>query len=657
MSIIPMKMVGGGCCSVEGKVNANVIEQEDGHDHNTPTKTGWSPFWPALISAVLLVSGLMVENVLRLELFNGSIKISWYILAYIPVGTPVIKKAWQTFREGEVFTEFFLMSVATIGAFVIGEYPEGVAVMLFYTVGELFQTAAVLRAKDNISALLDLRPKSANVLRQGSFQSVLAKSVLKGEIVQVRVGEVVPLDGKLRSAKASLNIAALTGESRPVGVAKGDAIHAGSINLIAVIDVEVTKEFKDSSISRILKLIEQAKERKSKTELLIRRLAKVYTPIVVYLALAIIILPFFFVEFYVFNEWLYRGLIFLVISCPCALVISIPLGYFGGLGAASRHGILFKGATFLDEIIEVDTIAVDKTGTVTKGVFELEDIVTYEGFSEREMMSMLLSMEAGSTHPIGKAIMRYSGEIDKTDVLDLFEFPGKGLQGTIDQKRVVVGNKKLMAQFNIQVPSETDLIVESIVLIGIDGSFAGYVTVADELKEDALQAIIELRAVGIKRMIMLSGDKDSITQRTAALLNMDFAKGGLLPEDKLYEVEELKKLGKVAFVGDGINDAPVIAASDVGVAMGTLGSDISIETADVIIQADTISSIATGIKIGRSTKKVIVQNIYMALGVKLIILILGFYGLASMWEAVFADVGVALLAILNSTRLQWMRWK
>ncbi len=646
------------CCLVEEKSEKETADhnQHDGHDHGNSSRSGWKEYLPAIISFLILIVGLVIEHLLKLEFFKDPTTLIWYIAAYIPVGIPVLIEAWRTLRKGAVFTEFFLMSIATIGAFFIGEYPEGVAVMLFYAVGELFQSAAVRRAKSNITALLDLRPKTANVLRDGAFFTVPAESVAIGDTLQVRVGEAVALDGQLNSERATLNTAVLTGESRPISAAYGDGILAGSINLENVIEVEVTKEFKDSSVSRILELVEQARDKKSKTELLIRRLAKIYTPIVVYLSLAIVLLPYFFVESYVFSDWLYRGLIFLVISCPCALVISIPLGYFGGLGAASKHGLLFKGASFLDEIIDIDTVVMDKTGTVTKGVFEIKDIVTSNDRSEKDMMSALLSMEAGSTHPIAKAIMRYTGEVDRTDVNDLSEIAGKGLRGTIREKEVVVGNKKLMEQFDIQAPSETDAIVESIVMIGIGGEFAGYVTIADELKEDAAKAIADLRAVGIKRLIMLSGDKDSITQHTAALLDIDIAKGGLLPEDKLNEVEELKKTGKVAFAGDGINDAPVIAASDVGIAMGALGSDVAIETADVIIQTDKISRIATGIKIGRSTKRVIVQNIYLAFGVKIFVLVLGSFGLATMWEAVFADVGVALLAILNATRLQRMRW-
>jgi len=569
-----------------------------------------------------------------------------------------LKEAYESLREGEVFTEFFLMSIATIGAMAIGEYPEGVAVMLFYAIGELFQSAAVSRAKNNIKALLDVRPKIANVYRDGKYQEINPETVEIEEVIQIKVGEKIPLDSILISDKASLNTSALTGESKPQTLIKGEKILAGSINLEGVIEARVTKLYNDSSISRILELVQNATSRKSKTELLIRKLAKIYTPIVVYLAIAICFIPYFFVETYIFSEWLYRALIFLVISCPCALVISIPLGYFGGLGAASKNGILFKGATFLDQLSKVNTLVMDKTGTVTKGVFKIKEIKIFNSISEVDFMKKLMTIESKSTHPIAKAIMEYDKDSLLHEVSDIKEIAGKGLTGIIEGKVIAVGNGKLMEQFGVVSPSEVNVIVESIVLVSIDGEFAGYVTIADELKEDAKESINQLRGVGIKELIMLSGDKDSITQQVAKELNIDYAKGGLLPEDKLNEVENLKKDESkiVAFVGDGINDAPVIAASDVGIAMGGLGSDVAIETADVIIQTDQPSKIALGITIGRTTQKIIWQNIFLAFGIKVIVLILGAGGIATMWEAVFADVGVAFLAILNAIRLQRMKW-
>lgn len=550
------------------------------------------------------------------------------------------------------------MSIATLGAFAIGEYPEGVAVMLFYAIGELFQTAAVKRAKGNIKALLDVRPNTATVLRNGNYLKVAPDQVQIGETIQVKVGEKIPLDGTLLSEKAVLNTAALTGESKPQGEHAGESVLAGSINLEGVIELQVDKLFNDSSIARILELVQSATARKSKTELLIRRLAKIYTPIVVYLAMAICFLPYIFVPDYQFSDWLYRALIFLVISCPCALVISIPLGYFGGLGAASKNGILFKGATYLDLLTKVNTLVMDKTGTVTKGVFKIKEVVVVGDLNESYFMHLLMAVEAKSTHPIAKAIMEYSTEVHLTEASDVQEIAGKGLTGRVNEKTILVGNRTLMEQFEVSVPAVVDARVESVVMVGVDGQFAGYVTIADELKEDAKQSIEKLGHMGIKHFTILSGDKNSVTQKIAEELGVHSAKGGLLPEDKLRELEAIKnnQTRVVAFVGDGINDAPVLAAADVGIAMGGLGSDVAIETADVIIQTDQPSKIVTGIRIGKSTQQIIWQNIYLAFGVKILVLVGGTLGLATMWQAVFADVGVALLAILNAVRLQRMSW-
>ena len=620
---------------------------DDGHDHGNGS--AFKTYIPALISFVMLIVGIAVDYFDAIPQFEGWIRVVWYTLAYIPVGFPVIKEGWKSLIKGDVFTEFFLMSIATIGAFIIGEYPEGVAVMLFYAVGELFQNAAVNRAKGNIKALLDVRPKEANVFRDGDYISVSPEAVNIGEKIQIRVGEKIPLDGILLSEKASLNTAALTGESKPDSIQKDAKVYAGSINLESVIEVEVTNIFEDSSIARILDLVQNATARKSKTELFIRQFARIYTPIVVFLAIGVTFIPYFFVDDYVFRDWLYRALIFLVISCPCALVISIPLGYFGGLGAASKNGILFKGASFLDAMTKINTLVMDKTGTVTKGVFKIKEVKAI-GWKETEFMQYLMAMEEQSTHPIAKAIMVYKGTENSYEAKEVSEIAGKGLKGIVNDKTVLVGNKALMTTNSIDIPSETETIVESIVLVAIDNQFAGYVVIADELKEDAKETITELHKVGIKNIMMLSGDKDSITQQVAKELNIENAKGGLLPEDKLNEVEILKKNpeNKIAFIGDGINDAPVLAASNVGIAMGGLGSDVAIETADVIIQTDQPSKVVRAIKISRSTRKIVWQNIILAFGVKVIVLILGAGGLATMWEAVFADVGVALLAILNA---------
>ncbi|MFB9052364.1 heavy metal translocating P-type ATPase [Formosa undariae] len=635
---------GDGCCS-HGHCHAQ--------DPNETSKI--KAYIPAIISFVLLISGIILDYY-NVPFFTNPIRLIWYSVAYIPVGLPVVKEGWESIKKGEVFTEFLLMTIATLGAFAIGEYPEGVTVMLFYTIGELFQGQAVSKAKGNIKALLDVRPKEANVVRQNTVVAEEPELVRIGETIQVRVGEKIPLDGVLLSKKASLNTAALTGESKPDTITKGKKVYAGSINLEGVIEIEVTKLFKDSSISRILDLVQNATTRKAKTELFIRKFAKIYTPIVALLAVGITVLPYFFVSDYVFRDWLYRALIFLVISCPCALVISIPLGYFGGLGAASKNGILFKGASFLEAMTKINTLVMDKTGTVTKGVFKIKTIKSFQ-IEEQELMTYVMAMEVKSTHPIAQAILKYSSDIP-LEAKAVTELAGQGLKGLVGNKTVLVGNATLMESNHIEVPKETEDIVESVVLVAVDNTFAGYIVIADELKDDAKSTILKLREVGILKIRMLSGDKDSITQQVASELGIKEARGGLLPEDKLQDVEELKKtIGvKVAFVGDGINDAPVLAVSDVGIAMGGLGSDVAIETADVIIQTDEPSKIVTAIKISKSTRAIVWQNIALAFGVKLIVLILGAFGIATMWEAVFADVGVAFLAILNAIRLQRMTW-
>ncbi|MDO6809486.1 heavy metal translocating P-type ATPase [Zobellia galactanivorans] len=640
---------GGSCCDSQKNAKSSRIKQ----------------YTPAIISFVLLMSGILLDF-LNVGFFKDWLRIVWYVAAYIPVGFPVMKQGWESILKGDFFTEFFLMSIATVGAFAIGEFPEGVAVMLFYTVGELFQHSAVTKARGNIKALLDVRPKSATVLRDGNPVSVAPESVKIGERIQVRVGEKVPLDGKLVSQKASLNTAAISGESKPSTILHGDKVYAGSINLDGVVEIVTTKEFKDSSIARILDMVQNATARKSKTELFIRKFAKIYTPIVVFLAIGLTLFPYFFVQDYIFSEWLYRALIFLVISCPCALVISIPLGYFGGLGAASRNGILFKGASFLDTITKINTLAMDKTGTMTKGVFKIKDIVVYSEdgstnapLTEQDFMHYLMAIEAQSTHPIAKAILDYKNDGEGHKAQDVFEVAGKGLIGTVDRKSVLAGNEALMLVNGIVVPEAARAVVESTVMVAIEGKFAGYVVIADELKEGAMEAVESIRKMGISKIVMLSGDKEAITQKVAGELHVDSAMGGLLPEDKLKEVERLKGVAgaKVAFIGDGINDAPVLAASNLGIAMGGLGSDVAIETADVIIQTDQPEKVVQAIAIGRSTRRIVWQNIGLAFGVKAIVLILGAGGVATMWEAVFADVGVALLAVLNAVRLQNMKWQ
>ena len=475
-----------------------------------------------------------------------------------------------------------------------------------------------------------------------------------GETIQVKVGEKVPLDGIMISDKGSFNTAALTGESKPSTYKTGETVLAGMLNLENVIEIQTTKKFEDSSIAKILQMVQDAASRKAPTELFIRKFAKIYTPIVFFLAAALVIIPYFFVDNYDFHDWLYRGLVFLVVSCPCALVISVPLGYFGGIGAASRNGILVKGSNFLDLMAKVNTVVMDKTGTMTEGVFEVQKIET--NLPENDFLNLVSALEKQSTHPIAKAIV--ASHPSELKAIEVEEISGKGLKGKVDGKIVLAGNTKLLDYFSIQYPQEIHDIVESIVVVAVDEKYAGYITIADKIKEDAQQAIQKMKALGVSKTIMLSGDKNTITQKVAKEVGVDEAFGGLLPEGKVEKVEALKKDQNqvVAFVGDGINDAPVLALSDVGIAMGGLGSDAAIETADVVIQTDQPSKIATAIKIGRETKKIVIQNIILAMGVKIIVLFLGAEGIANMWEAVFADVGVALLAILNAVRIQRMKF-
>lgn len=616
----------------------------------------WDEKFAAILSASLLSIGLILDLWLKPFWFSDMLRFVWYVIAYIPVGLPVFVKGIKLSFKGEIFTEFFLMSIATIGAFYIGEYPEGVAVMLFYSIGELFQGAAVRRAKGSIKALLDVRPDTANVLREGRYQIVNPTDVTVEETIQVKVGERVPLDGSMISEGSTFNTAALTGESKPTAIGRGETVLAGMINEAKVVDLKVIKLFHESSLARILTLVQNAQGRKAKTELFIRRFAKVYTPIVVFLAIGLTLLPYFFVVEYNFNEWLYRALIFLVISCPCALVIAIPLGYFGGIGAGSRNGILFKGSSYLDRMTRIDTVVLDKTGTLTKGVFKVQQVISKD-LQENEWLPLLAAMEAQSTHPIAKAVVQYAGEYRGYAVDDLQEFKGHGLRAKVQGKEVLAGNFALLKKHGILVDDEIRLIVDTTVLVAVDNKFAGYITIADEIKDDAQRAINQLHSLNIKT-IMLSGDRQSVVDHVALHLNIDTAHGDLLPEDKVEKVQQIKKGKKaaLAFVGDGINDAPVLAISDVGIAMGGLGSDAAIETADVVIQTDQPSKIVSAIKIGKATNTIVWQNIALAFGVKILVMALGAWGLASMWGAVFADVGVALLAILNAVRIQRMKF-
>jgi Cd2+/Zn2+-exporting ATPase len=487
---------------------------------------------------------------------------------------------------------------------------------------------------------------------------VKPEEVQINETIQIKAGEKVPLDGEMLSDGSSFNTAALTGESKPKSIYKGEQVLAGMLNLDKVVELKVTKKFADSSLARILEMVQNATARKAKTELLIRKFAKIYTPIVFFLAVALVIIPYFVVSDYVFTQWLYRALIFLVISCPCALVISIPLGYFGGIGAASKNGILFKGSNYLELITKLNTVVMDKTGTLTAGVFKVQEIVT-NGMDKSEFIKTLAALEAKSTHPIAKAIAEYEKNQTKMyQAEEVVEIPGHGLKGKVNGNDVLAGNTRLLNKFGIRYDTKLDEIIESIVVVAINNQYTGYVLIADEVKEDAQEAIKQMHLNGITQIVMLSGDKNAITQKVAKHIGIDTAFGDLLPENKVQKVEELKQdtTKIIAFVGDGINDAPVLALSDVGIAMGAMGSDAAIETADVVIQTDQPSKIATAIKIGKATRSIVIQNIVLAFAVKIIVLALGAGGLATMWEAVFADVGVALLAILNAVRIQRMKF-
>ncbi|GEP96591.1 heavy metal translocating P-type ATPase [Chitinophaga cymbidii] len=633
-------------------------EEDDGHDHSHGEETpAWKAWLPAIISFVMLMAGILADNFIQPSFFKGWGRIIWYGIAYLPVGWPVASKGVRLLLKGDLFTEFVLMTIATLGAFYIGEYPEGVAVMLFYTVGELFQDAAVSRARRSIKALLDIRPDTAMVLVNGAYREMKPTDVKVGDTIEVKVGEKVPLDGVVINNGSSFNTAALTGESKPSAFEKGDTVLAGMINQEKVVELQVTKLFNDSSLARILTMVQEATTRKAKTEQFIRRFARIYTPVVVFLAIGIALLPYFFVDPYVFNDWLYRSLIFLVISCPCALVISIPLGYFGGIGAASRKGILFKGSNYLDLITRVNQVVMDKTGTLTKGVFRVQEVRSFD-LRQEDWLPLAAALESKSTHPIATAVVEFAKQsADGVTVDGLQEISGHGLKGNISGKTVLAGNAKLLKRERIPVPAEVESITDTIVVVGVDGKFAGYVTIADEIKEDAKDAVDALHAMNIQTT-MLSGDKQSVVNSVAGILKIDHAYGDLLPENKVEKVEQIKKTpdAVIAFVGDGINDAPVLALSDVGIAMGGLGSDAAIETADVVIQTDQPSRIATAIKIGKATRRIVWQNIGLAFGVKAIVLVLGAGGLATMWEAVFADVGVALLAIVNAIRIQRMKF-
>ncbi|HEV2832201.1 MAG TPA: heavy metal translocating P-type ATPase, partial [Hanamia sp.] len=631
--------------------------ETDVHSHHDVlmNRISWKEHWNLLVALFILIVMLVLKHGFGIVPEN-KIDFSIHAIAFILAGYNVVRLAFRNIKTGNIFNEFVLMSVATLGAFYIGAYSEGVAVMVFYCIGEWFQDSAVQKAKRNIKALLDIRPDEATVVRNGRQEMIHPSKINLDETILVRSGEKVALDGELISENASFNTAALTGESNPVSKHKADLIYAGMINLDRVAEIKVKASFKDSALSRILEMVQDASARKSQTQLFISRFAKIYTPIVFFLALALCLVPYFFVDVYNFDEWFYRSLVFLVVSCPCALVISIPLGYFGGIGLASRNGILFKGGNFLDAITKVNTVVMDKTGTLTKGVFKVQNVST-ETLSKEELIMLTTALEKHSTHPVAKAIIDFTeNKTDSLQVKEVEEIAGMGLKGNVDGKELLAGNLKLLEKFQIPFPQKLKQEIDTIVVVAINNIYEGYIVIADEIKEDAVKAIHELQRMNITT-IMLSGDRESVAHKVAAQLGIKEAYGDLLPERKLERVQLLKNAGKrIAFAGDGVNDAPVIALADVGIAMGALGSHATIETADVVIQNDQPLKIVSAIKIGKITRNIVWQNISIAMIVKLAVLILGAEGIATLWEAVIADVGVALLAILNAVRIQRIRF-
>jgi len=605
-------------------------------------------------SVVLFTLGMVFRNTLHDTPYSLG-EYAVLLSAYLLCGWRVLWTAFRNLTHGEVFDENFLMSVATIGAIAIHEIPEAVAVMLFYKVGEFFQEVSVNRSRRSVRALMDIRPDYANLKKGEELQKVAPEGVGIGDEIIVKPGERIPLDGEILEGKTLVDTSALTGESVPRSASAGDKVLAGMINKTSSLTIRVTKKFGESSISRILEMVENAAGRKAPTEKFITKFARYYTPVVVFGALTVAIVPPLVIEGATFSEWIYRALVLLVISCPCALVISIPLGYFGGIGGASRKGILLKGAGYLDILTQVKTVVFDKTGTLTKGEFKVTDIVPANGFDKVSLLRLAAQVEAQSNHPIAQSIREaYEQPPDASSIKEYRDISGHGVSARINGNLVMAGNDKLLHREGIQHDKEVCCVKGTIVHVSADHKYAGYIVIADEIKEDAPEAVRSLRRLGVNKVIMLTGDSEAVAASVAKKVEVDSYMSELLPEDKVAAIEKLEreavKGAKTAFVGDGINDAPVIARADVGVAMGGLGSDAAIETADVVIMTDAPSKLAQAIEISRKTRGIVWQNISMSLGAKGVFILLGLIGIATIWEAVFADVGVALLAILNATR-------
>ena len=638
-----------GCCSTDE------VHDHSGHDHSHQHNDSdlRRELIPLSIAVVLFLIGLIFNQPLH-DTPGAIAEYAVLIPAYLISGWSVLTSAGRNILRGKIFDENFLMTIATLGAIAIHELPEAVAVMLFFQVGELFQGFAVGRSRRSIKALLEVRPDTANLIVDGGIREVDPEKVEVGDTIVIKPGEKVPLDGEILSGNSQVDTSALTGESVPRTIREGETILAGVINQTGSLTVRVTKLFAESSIAKILDLVENASSKKAPTEKFITRFARYYTPVVVFLSLAVALLPPLLIPGETSELWVYRALVLLVISCPCGLVISIPLGYFGGVGGAAKRGILVKGSTFLDALTDVKTVIFDKTGTLTEGVFQVTQIIPYNGYSEKEVLTIAAIAESQSNHPVARSIVEaYDGAIADSDVTDYEEIPGHGIRAKVSGKSVFAGNDRLLHKANIQ--HDTCNVEGTVVHLAIDGKYAGYILISDKIKEDAARAIAELKKAGVTETVMLTGDNRVVAKSVADKLGLDTYKAELLPEDKVEAIEQYlrrsNKKSKVAFVGDGINDAPVIARADVGMAMGALGSDAAIETADVVLMTDAPSKVAEAIGIGRKTHSIVWQNIILAMAVKAVFILLGAIGLATLWEAVFADVGVALLAILNATRV------
>ena len=604
-----------------------------------------------LIKIIIAFILFLITMIFKAE--NEWINIGLYVISYIIVGFEIIRKALRNITRGKVFDENFLMTVATIGAFGIGEYPEAVAVMLFYQVGELFQSYAVDKSRKSISSLMDIRPDFANVEKEGKVEKVDPDDVEIGDIIIIKPGEKVPLDGVILEGKSSLDTKALTGESLPKSVTEGEEILSGCINLNGVLRVEVTKEYGQSTVSKILDLVENASSKKSKSENFITKFARYYTPIVVIIALFLALFPPLVIDGATFSDWIYRALSFLVVSCPCALVISIPLSFFGGIGGASKMGILIKGSNYLEAISKAEIVVFDKTGTLTEGNFEVQKIMPVN-ITEEELLKIVAYAENYSNHPISLSVKNaYSRKINEVDIQSTQELSGMGIVAKIWDRDIIVGNEKLMREKEIEFLKTDD--VGTVLYVAIDNKYVGYILIADKIKDDAKKAIEELKKNNVKETVMLTGDKKSVGEDVAQKLGLDKVYTELLPDGKVKKVEKLLKEksenGKLVFVGDGINDAPVLALADIGVAMGGLGSDAAIEAADVVIMTDEPSKIVNNIKLSKKTMRIVKENIVFAIFVKVLILMLSAIGLSTMWEAVFADVGVSVIAIINALRV------